>query len=96
MICVQVPGIEGKPEVPKSDLAVTGLYMYNPRVFDIIRTLNPSGRGELEIIDVNNEYIRMGEMSYSVLGGDWNDAGTSESLFRASEMVKEFIRNNGN
>jgi glucose-1-phosphate thymidylyltransferase len=81
--------IEEKPEVPKSDLAVTGLYMYDPRVFEIIHTLKPSGRGELEITDVNNEYIRMGEMSYSVLEGYWSDAGTFESLLKASELVRD-------
>lgn len=89
MIREQVPGIEGKPEVPKSDPAVAGLYIYNPRVFEIIHTLNPSGRGELEITDVNNEYIRMSEMSYSVLEGFRSNAGTFESLFRASEPVRD-------
>jgi glucose-1-phosphate thymidylyltransferase len=84
----RIISIEEKPVVPKSNLAVTGLYIYDPRVFDIIHTLKPSGRGELEITDVNNEYIRMGEMSYSVLKGYWSDAGTFESLFRASEMVR--------
>ncbi len=80
--------IEEKPEIPGSDLAVTGLYMYDPRVFDIIRTLEPSGRGELEITDVNNEYIRMGELGFSTLNGYWSDAGTFESLFRASELIR--------
>ena len=88
MMREQVPGIEGKPEVPKSDIAVTGLYIYDPRMFEITRTLKPSGRGELEITDVNNEYIRLGEMSYSVLDGFRSDAGTFESLFRASELVR--------
>lgn len=83
MIREQVPGIEGM-----LDLAFADLYIYNPRVFEIIHTLNPSGRGELEITDVNNEYIRMGEMSYSVLEGFRNDAGTFESLFKASELVR--------
>jgi glucose-1-phosphate thymidylyltransferase len=85
----RIVSIEEKPEVPKSDLAVTGLYMYDPRVFEIIHTLKPSGRGELEITDVNNEYIRMGEMSYSVLEGYWSDAGTFESLLKASELVRD-------
>ena len=80
--------IEEKPAVPKSNLAVTGLYIYDSRVFDIIQNLKLSGRGELEITDVNNEYIRMGEMSFSVLSGFWSDAGTFESLFHASELVR--------
>ncbi|NJD54179.1 MAG: spore coat protein [Candidatus Methanoperedens sp.] len=80
--------IEEKPAVPRSNLAVTGLYIYDASVFNIIRTLRPSGRGELEITDVNNEYIRQGKMSYSVLSGFWSDAGTFESLFRASELVR--------
>jgi glucose-1-phosphate thymidylyltransferase len=85
----RIVSIEEKPVVPKSNLAVTGLYIYDPGVFDIIKTLKPSGRGELEITDVNNEYIRMGEMSYSMLEGYWSDAGTFESLFRASELVRD-------
>jgi glucose-1-phosphate thymidylyltransferase len=84
----RIISIEEKPDMPKSDLAVTGLYIYDTRVFDIIKTLKPSGRGELEITDVNNEYIRMGEMGFSTLNGYWSDAGTLESLFRASEMVR--------
>ncbi|MEL4304538.1 sugar phosphate nucleotidyltransferase [Methanococcoides sp. LMO-2] len=85
----QVLGIEEKPEVPKSDYAVTGLYMYDSSVFDIIKTLKPSGRGELEITDVNNEYIRQNSMKYSVIEGYWSDAGTFESLLRAGLMVQE-------
>jgi glucose-1-phosphate thymidylyltransferase len=81
--------IEEKPENPKSNLAVTGLYMYDSRVFSIIRQLKPSHRGELEITDVNNAYIRMNEMRYSVLDGFWSDAGTFESLIRASLMVQQ-------
>jgi len=81
--------IEEKPAAPRSNLAVTGLYIYDPEVFNIIQTLAPSGRGELEITDVNNEYIRMGKMSYSMLSGYWSDAGTFESLFRASELVRK-------
>lgn len=83
--------IEEKPAAPRSNLAVTGLYIYDARVFEIIRTLKPSGRGELEITDVNNEYIRMGDMDFSQLKGYWSDAGTFESLFRASEMVRNMI-----
>lgn len=83
-----IVSIEEKPQSPKSNLAVTGLYIYDSRVFDIIRNMKPSKRKELEITDVNNEYIRMGDMTYSVLDGYWSDAGTFESLFRASELVK--------
>lgn len=85
----QVLGIEEKPDVPKSDLAVTGLYIYDNEVFDVIKTLKPSGRGELEITDVNNEYIRQGAMGYSVLDGYWSDAGTFGSLLRAGVMVEK-------
>jgi glucose-1-phosphate thymidylyltransferase len=76
-----------KPAVPPSSYAVTGVYMYDSRVFEIIRTLSPSGRGELEITDVNNRYIEWGEMTYAVLDGWWTDAGTVESLLRASNLV---------
>lgn len=85
----RVIGIEEKPANPKSSYAVTGLYIYDNRVFDIVKTLKPSNRGELEITDVNNEYIRKGDLSYSILNGYWSDAGTFESLFRASEMVRK-------
>ena len=83
-----VLGIEEKPKVSKSDYAVTGLYIYDNGVFEIIKTLKPSGRGELEITDVNNEYIRQGAMGYSVLDGYWSDAGTFDSLLRAGVMVE--------
>ena len=84
----RVVQIEEKPEEPKSDYAVTGLYMYDRRVFDIIQTLVPSGRGELEITDVNNGYIEVGEMSYEIVDGWWSDAGTSfESLLRTNILV---------
>lgn len=82
-----IVSIEEKPAQPKSNYAVTGLYLYDNDVFDIIKTLKPSGRGELEITDVNNEYIRRGAMSFSVLSGFWSDAGTFESLLRAGMMV---------
>ena len=85
----RVMGIKEKLQVPKSDLAVTGLHMYDGEVFDIIKTLKPSGRGELEITDVNNEYIRQKAMGYSVLDGYWSDAGTFGSLLRAGVMVEE-------
>ena len=86
----QVRCIEEKPDVLKSDYAVTGLYIYDSGVFEIIRTLKPSGRGELEITDVNNYYIREGRMGYKVLDGYWSDAGTFESLLRAGVIVKEY------
>jgi glucose-1-phosphate thymidylyltransferase len=72
-------GIEEKPEKPKSDYAVTGIYMYDSEVFNLIKTLKPSMRGELEITEVNNHYIQKGAMKYSVLNGWWTDAGTHES-----------------
>lgn len=86
--------IEEKPDVPKSDYAVTGLYIYNNDVFDVIKTLKPSGRGELEITDVNNEYIRQKAMGYSVLDGYWSDAGTFGSLLRAGVMVEGYNKKN--
>ena len=79
--------IEEKPAKPKSDYCVTGIYMYDPEVFRIVRTLKPSGRGELEITDVNNAYIEHGLMTYDVLDGWWTDAGTFESLLHASNLV---------
>jgi len=82
-------GIEEKPKKPKSRYIVTGIYMYDARVFDIIRTLKPSGRGELEITDVNNAYIQRGEMQYDLLEGWWSDAGTFDSLLRANQLVAE-------
>jgi len=85
----KVVDIEEKPEEPKTKLAVTGLYMYDKSVFDIIRSIKPSQRGEYEITDVNNEYIKKGEMSYSVLSGSWTDAGTFESLYRANRLARE-------
>ena len=81
--------IEEKPKQPKSNLAVVGIYMYDSQVFDIIRTLKPSGRGELEITDVNNAYIKAGTMTAEVLKGWWTDAGTFESLYRATKLVVE-------
>lgn len=81
--------IEEKPAAPKSEYAVIGIYMYDGEVFDIIRTLKPSGRGELEITDVNNAYIQRNEMAWEELEGWWTDAGTFESLLRASNLVAE-------
>ena len=83
----RITRIEEKPKVPKSDYAVTGLYMYDHTVFNIIRTLKPSGRGELEITDVNNAYIDKNEMTYAVVDGWWSDAGTFESLLRTNILV---------
>jgi glucose-1-phosphate thymidylyltransferase len=79
--------IDEKPVHPASKYAVTGIYMYDAQVFDIIRTLKPSRRGELEITDVNNCYIEQGKMQYDILDGWWTDAGTFESLLRASNLV---------
>jgi glucose-1-phosphate thymidylyltransferase len=81
--------VEEKPKVPKSGYAVIGIYMYDQRVFDIIKTLHPSDRGELEITDVNNAYIEAGTLEWSVLDGWWTDAGTIESLLRASNLVAQ-------
>ncbi len=78
-----------KPRVPPSRLAVIGVYFYDARVFDIVKALRPSGRGELEITDVNNSYIEWGEMGFDVMEGWWTDAGTFESLHRANTLVAE-------
>ncbi len=79
--------IEEKPAQPKSRYAVTGVYMFDRRVFDFIKKLTPSQRGELEIADVHNRYIADGDLYYDVLQGWWSDAGTFESLFRATQLV---------
>jgi glucose-1-phosphate thymidylyltransferase len=88
----RVVGIEEKPGAPKSDKAVTGVYMYDTTVFEKIKTLVPSNRGELEITDVNNAYIREGTMTFSELEGWWTDAGTFESLLRAANLVAQSRR----
>jgi len=85
----KVLNIEEKPSDPKSDFAVIGIYFYDNTVFNVIKTLEPSDRGELEITDVNNHYIRRDEMTWNELDGWWTDAGTFESLLRASNMVAE-------
>jgi glucose-1-phosphate thymidylyltransferase len=85
----KIVGIEEKPEKPKSNYAVTGIYMYDETVWDKIKTLVPSGRGELEITDVNNAYIAEGAMEFSYIDGWWTDAGTFDSLLRASGLVAE-------
>jgi glucose-1-phosphate thymidylyltransferase len=79
--------VEEKPKEPKSNYAVIGFYMYDGAVFDVIKTLRPSGRGELEITDVNNRYIEKGLMTWDVLEGWWTDAGTFESLLHANQLV---------
>jgi glucose-1-phosphate thymidylyltransferase len=85
----KIIGIEEKPEVPKSKYVVIGIYMYDSKVFDIIKTLKPSDRGELEITDVSNAYIQAGTMTYDVLEGWWSDAGTFQSLLRTSNLVAD-------
>jgi glucose-1-phosphate thymidylyltransferase len=85
----QVVRIEEKPKEPKSNYAVIGIYFYDAAVFDIIKTLKPSDRGELEISDVNNRYIETGMMTWSLLEGWWTDAGTFESLLRANQLVAQ-------
>ncbi len=85
----RIRGIEEKPARPKSKYAVTGIYMYDETVFDKTRTLKPSARGELEITDVNNAYIREGTMTFNYLEGWWTDAGTFDSLLRAANLVHE-------
>jgi glucose-1-phosphate thymidylyltransferase len=85
----KVVKIVEKPKEPETNLAVIGIYMYDPAVFDICRTLKPSQRGELEITDVNNEYVRRGNLTYEVLKGWWTDAGTFESLYRSATLVRE-------
>ena len=85
----RVVKIEEKPSNPRSPYAVTGVYFYDARVFDIIKTLKPSGRGELEITDVNNSYIVAGELTWDLLEGWWTDAGTIETLFLANQLVAQ-------
>ena len=84
----RIVSIDEKPANPKSNYAVTGIYMYDNQVFDIIKDLNPSARGELEITDVNNAYIRLNQLRYGIVTGDWIDAGTHESLARANKIVE--------
>ncbi len=85
----RILSIEEKPAHPKSDLAVTGVYLYRPEVFSIVRTLKPSGRGELEITDVNNHFIQRGSLRWSQLQGWWTDAGTFDSLALANKLLEE-------
>jgi glucose-1-phosphate thymidylyltransferase len=84
-----VVSLEEKPARPKSDLAVVGIYVYPPDVFDVIKTLKPSARGELEITDVNRYYLQQNRLGYSVLQGYWTDAGTIDSLAHANDLVRD-------
>jgi len=90
----RITRIEEKPKQPKSQYAVIGIYLFDQDVFNFIRTLKPSGRGELEITDVNNRYIEKGLMTWDILEGWWTDAGTFESLLRANRLVAETGANN--
>src|SRR3979490_2132663 len=92
----KVASIEEKPAEPKTNYAVTGIYMYDASVFQKIGTCKPSKRNELEITDVNNAYIREGTMSYSFLDGGWTDAGTFDSLLRAAILVQQSRTGEGN
>ncbi len=83
----KITNIEEKPSKPKTNLAVTGIYFYDAAAFDIIKTLKPSARGELEVTDINNAYISKGQMEYDILDGWWSDAGTFESLSFVNELV---------
>jgi glucose-1-phosphate thymidylyltransferase len=85
----RVVGIEEKPKKPKSNYAVVGIYLYDSTVFEKIRRLKPSGRGELEITDVNNFYIEENKLTYEILDGWWTDAGTFDSLLRANNLVAQ-------
>jgi len=85
----KIVAIEEKPKNPRSDLAVTGVYMYDEQVFDIVKTLKPSKRGELEITDVNNAYLRKDQLEFDVLKGWWTDSGTFDSLLHANQLVAE-------
>jgi glucose-1-phosphate thymidylyltransferase len=90
----RITRIEEKPKKPKSPYAVTGIYMYDPSVFEIAEKLRPSARGELEITDVNNAYIRRGTMTYEILEGWWGDAGESiDAYLRVNRMVAEYGAN---
>lgn len=85
----KVIGIEEKPKAPKSNYAVTGLYLYDNSVYSIIKTLKPSQRGELEITDVNNAFVKENKMEFAAVNGFWSDAGTFESLHRSASFVRE-------
>ncbi|MFC1632035.1 sugar phosphate nucleotidyltransferase [Candidatus Omnitrophota bacterium] len=87
----KITSIEEKPKTAKTGYAVTGIYMYDARVFEIVKTLAPSARGELEITDVNNAYLKQGELCYDILKGWWTDAGTFDSLLRANNLAAKKI-----
>ncbi len=87
----QVLSIEEKPAAPKSNLAQTGLYIYDTQVFDLIRQQKPSARGELEITDLNNIYLQQGKLQAELVTGEWIDAGTFESLYRATELRRQHV-----
>lgn len=87
----KIVAIEEKPENPKSSFAVTGIYMFDSTVFEIIRSLKPSARGELEITDVNNAYIKNNKLTYEILQGWWTDAGTHESFAKANMLAKDIV-----
>ncbi|WP_405154084.1 sugar phosphate nucleotidyltransferase [Paenibacillus sp. FSL K6-0108] len=87
----RIISIEEKPQQPKSNYAVTGIYMFDSQVFDIIKTLRPSARGELEITDVNNAYIQNEQLTFDILQGWWTDAGTHASLARANELSQGIV-----
>lgn len=89
----KIISIEEKPKKPKSDYVVTGIYMYDASVFDIAKKLKPSGRGELEITDVNNAYLKMRALEYDILEGWWTDSGTFDSLLNANNLVAGRERN---
>lgn len=89
----RVINIEEKPTHPKSDFAVTGLYFYDSDVFNCINELKPSVRGELEITDVNNYYIKKGCMTFTIVNGFWSDAGTFDSLIRAGKIIQQYRKN---
>ena len=88
----KIISIKEKPKTPKTNYVVTGIYMYDAEVFDIIKTLKPSARNELEITDVNNAYLERKQLYFDILAGWWTDAGTFESLLRANNLVAEKVR----
>jgi len=88
----KITSIEEKPKKPKSKFVITGIYFYDPEVFEIIQTLKPSHRGELEISDVNNQYLKKDQLEYDILSGWWTDAGTFESLERATLLVEGKVK----
>ena len=87
----KIIGIEEKPKTPKSNYAVTGFYLYDGGVFDVIKSLKPSLRGELEITDVNNYYVQKGLMEGHFVKGEWTDAGTFESLYHANRIARKIV-----